>query len=172
MTTNMSKVFNSVLKGARNLPITALVQLTFYQVNNYFIVRREHGVSRLASGEKFTQYIDAKIKAKVVKASSHEVVLYDHVEGRFHVKTRHSVGSSNRKPRTYHVTLQTGSCTCNKTFLLGFPFSHILAACHCRAIDFVNLYKVITPHVLTYQHGFPCFIPYLMSWSGLNIMDR
>ncbi|RVW67673.1 Serine/threonine-protein phosphatase 7 long form-like [Vitis vinifera] len=74
MTTNMSKVFNSVLKGARNLPITALVQLTFYQVNNYFIVRREHGVSRLASGEKFTQYIDAKIKAKVVKASSHEVV--------------------------------------------------------------------------------------------------
>ena len=29
MTTNMSEVFNNVLKGARSLPITALVQLTF-----------------------------------------------------------------------------------------------------------------------------------------------
>ena len=29
-TTNMSEVFNGVLKGARNLPITTFVQLTFY----------------------------------------------------------------------------------------------------------------------------------------------
>ena len=34
MTTNMSEVFNGILKGAHNLPITVLVQLTFYQVNN------------------------------------------------------------------------------------------------------------------------------------------
>ena len=40
MTTNISEVFNGVLKGARNLPITALVQLTFYRVNNYFTVIR------------------------------------------------------------------------------------------------------------------------------------
>ncbi|RVX23790.1 Serine/threonine-protein phosphatase 7 long form-like [Vitis vinifera] len=32
----------------------------------------EHGASRLASGEEFTPHIDAKIKAKVVKAGSHE----------------------------------------------------------------------------------------------------
>ena len=131
MTTNMSKVFNGVLKGACTLPITALVQLTFYRVNSYFTVKRDHGASRLALGEEFTPHIDAKIKAKVVKTGSHEVLLYDHMAGRFHVKTRHFVGSSNRKPRTYHVTLQTGSCTCNKTLLLGFPCSHILAACHC-----------------------------------------
>ena len=100
MTTNMSKVFNGVLKGARNLPIIALVQLNFYQVNSYFTVRREHGANRLTSGEEFTPYIDTKIKAKAVKAGSHEVVLYDHVEGCFHVKTKHSVGSSNRKLHT------------------------------------------------------------------------
>lgn len=29
MTTNLTEVFNSVLKGARCLPITTLVQLTF-----------------------------------------------------------------------------------------------------------------------------------------------
>ena len=136
MTTNMFEVFNGVLKGARNLPITALVQLTFYWVNNYFTVRREHGANWLASSEEFTPHIDTRIKAKVVKAGSHEVLLYDHVAGRFHVKTKHSIGRSNRKPRTYHVTLQTGSCTCNKTLLLGCPCLHILVACHCRVIDF------------------------------------
>ncbi|RVW95312.1 hypothetical protein CK203_034138 [Vitis vinifera] len=63
----MSKVFNGVLKGACNLPITALVQLTFYRVNSYFTVKREHGASQLASGEEFTPCIEAKIKVKVVK---------------------------------------------------------------------------------------------------------
>ena len=103
MTTNMSEVFNGVLKGARNLPIIALVQLIFYWVNSYFTVRREYGVNRLASSKEFTSYIDAKIKAKVVKVGSHEVVFYDHVKGRLHVKTRSFIGSNNRKPRTYHV---------------------------------------------------------------------
>ena len=41
MTTNISEVFNSVLKGARSLPVTALVQLTFYRLNSYFVARRE-----------------------------------------------------------------------------------------------------------------------------------
>ncbi|RVW92111.1 Serine/threonine-protein phosphatase 7 long form-like [Vitis vinifera] len=35
--------------------------------NTYLTVRREHGASRLASGEEFTPHINAKIKAKVVK---------------------------------------------------------------------------------------------------------
>ncbi|KAL6343506.1 hypothetical protein AAG906_024871 [Vitis piasezkii] len=138
MTTNMSEVFNGILKGARNLPIIAL-----------------HGASRLALGEEFTPYIDAKIMAKVVKAGLQEVVLYNHVERRFHVKTRHSIGNSNRKPRTYHVNLQTGSCTCDKTLLLGFPCSHILATCHCRAIDFQQFVQDYTTHA------------YLSTWAPL-----
>ena len=43
MTTNISDVFNSVLKGARSLPVTALVQLTFFRLNSYFVARREVG---------------------------------------------------------------------------------------------------------------------------------
>ncbi|KAL6552790.1 hypothetical protein OROHE_008154 [Orobanche hederae] len=44
LTTNLSEIFNSVLKGARFLPITACVQLTFYRLVHYFEVRRPlHG---------------------------------------------------------------------------------------------------------------------------------
>ena len=59
VTTNMSEVFNSVLKGARSLPFTVLVQLTFFRLNIYFVVRREQGANRLASDEQFTLYVDA-----------------------------------------------------------------------------------------------------------------
>ena len=76
MTTNMSEVFNSVLKGARSLPISALVQLTFSRLNSYFVARREQGAARLASDEQFTPYVDAQIQGRVIKAGSMEIVLY------------------------------------------------------------------------------------------------
>ena len=59
MTTNMFEVFNSVLKGACNLPITALVQLTFFRLNSYFVIRNEPSANRLASNELYTPYVDA-----------------------------------------------------------------------------------------------------------------
>ena len=45
MTTNISEVFNNVLKGAHSLPVTALVQLTFYRLNSYFVAIRELGAN-------------------------------------------------------------------------------------------------------------------------------
>ena len=68
MTTNMSEVLNSVLNGARSLPITELVQLTFFCLNIYFVTRREQGANGLALDEQYTPYVDAHIKACVVRA--------------------------------------------------------------------------------------------------------
>ena len=128
MTTNMSEVFNSVLKGARSLPLTALVQLTFSRLNSYFVPRREQGVDRLASDEQFTPYVDAQIQGRVVKAGLMEIVLYDHIQGRYHVKLRSG--------RIHHLNLNDKKCTCDKTLIYGFPCSHIIAACQHRCVDF------------------------------------
>ena len=40
-------------------PFTALVQLTLFLLNSYFIARREQGANRLTSDEQFTPYVDA-----------------------------------------------------------------------------------------------------------------
>ena len=109
MTTNMSEVFNSVLKGAHNLTITALVQLTFFHLNSYFVARKKQGANRLASDEQYTSYVDAQIKAHVVKAGSMEIVLYSHIQGRFHVKSRSG--------RTQRLNLHDQKCTCGKTLI-------------------------------------------------------
>ena len=47
MTTNMSKVLYSALEGARSLLVTALVKLTFFRLNSYFVAIREQGYNRL-----------------------------------------------------------------------------------------------------------------------------
>lgn len=86
MTTNLSEVFTSVLKRARCLPVTALVQLTFARANSYLVGKRKQGADRFASVEQHTPYCDAKIKACIVKAGSFEIGFYDHIQGLSHVK--------------------------------------------------------------------------------------
>ena len=128
MTTNMSEVFNSVLKGARNLPITALVQLTFFCINSYFVARKKQGTKRLASDDQYTSFVDAQIKVRAVQARSMEIVFYNHIYGRFHVKSRSG--------RTQRLNLHVQKCTCGKTLAYEFPCSYIIAACHHRYVDF------------------------------------
>ena len=128
MTTNISEVFNSVLKGARSLPVTALVQLTFFRLTGYFVARRELGANRLTSADRFTLYVDAQIQARVVKACSMEIMLYDHVQGLFHVKSR--------RGRTHRLNLHEKKCTCGKTLIYGFLCRHMIAGCQHRCVDF------------------------------------
>ncbi|GAV87375.1 LOW QUALITY PROTEIN: hypothetical protein CFOL_v3_30801, partial [Cephalotus follicularis] len=61
MMTNMIEIFNGVLKGARGLPVTTLVQLSFYRSNSNFVIKRQDGQACMASGAGFTSTIDAKL---------------------------------------------------------------------------------------------------------------
>ena len=64
----------------------------------------------------------------MVKDRSMEIVLYDHIQGRFHIKS-----SSGQ---IHHLNLNDKKCTCGKTLIYGFPRSHIIAACQHRCVDF------------------------------------
>ncbi|RVW42730.1 Serine/threonine-protein phosphatase 7 long form-like [Vitis vinifera] len=68
-------------------PGCVVISKTFPGIMENTEIFQEQGANRLASNEEYTPYVDAKIKANVVKTGSHEIVLYDHVRGQFHVKT-------------------------------------------------------------------------------------
>jgi hypothetical protein len=51
MTTNISEVFNLVLKGIHSLPVSGIVDYTFHKCNEYFITRWEKARQSLAKGE-------------------------------------------------------------------------------------------------------------------------
>ncbi|RVX02949.1 Serine/threonine-protein phosphatase 7 long form-like [Vitis vinifera] len=82
----------------------------------YVVVRMEQCANRLASNEEYTPYVDAKIKANVVKMGSHEIVLYDHIRGQFHVKTNKGIKSSSTRGQTYRINLQEYACTCDMEY--------------------------------------------------------
>ena len=95
----------------------------------------------------------------MLKAGSHEIVLYDHIRGQFHVKTNKGTKSSSTRGRTYRINLQEYTCTCGKTLIYGFPCSHILAACHFRSVDFRPLVQHYYSTQSYYNSWAPLFHP-------------
>ena len=60
MTTNLSESFNEILKSARNLLITALVELTYYRCVAYFTDWYTKARAQVIAGELITAYAKNK----------------------------------------------------------------------------------------------------------------
>ena len=122
LTTNLSEIFNSVLKGARFLPITACVQLTFYRLVHYFEVRRPLGSSAQANGDAYTPHVVAKQVAFMSKASAHFLRSFNRAKGIFELITQ-------RGRSVQVVNLEEKTCTCGKWEIFKYHCSHVLGAC-------------------------------------------
>ncbi|XP_052625063.1 uncharacterized protein LOC111888441 [Lactuca sativa] len=105
LTTNLSEIFNSVLKGARFLPITACVQLTFYRLVHYFEVRRPLGNSSRANGDAYTPHVLLKQVALMSKASAHSLRSFNREKCIFELITQ-------RRRNVQVVNLEQKTCTC------------------------------------------------------------
>ncbi|XP_016195616.1 uncharacterized protein LOC107636633 [Arachis ipaensis] len=57
MTTNLVECINSVLKGERNFPVTALVKATFYRLNELFTRKRAEAEARINAGHVFSELL-------------------------------------------------------------------------------------------------------------------
>ncbi|RYR13974.1 hypothetical protein Ahy_B04g070687 isoform D [Arachis hypogaea] len=66
MTTNLVECINSVLKGARNLPVTALVKATFYRLNELFTRKRLEAEARINAGHVFSDVVTSKLRANQI----------------------------------------------------------------------------------------------------------
>jgi hypothetical protein len=73
MTSNGSEVLNSVFKMARQLPVCALVEKTFYKCVDWFVNRREAAFGWEATGLDFSLNITLLLHRRREKARKHEV---------------------------------------------------------------------------------------------------
>ncbi|CAI9294106.1 unnamed protein product [Lactuca saligna] len=116
LTTNLSDIFNSVLKGARFLPITTCVQLTFYRLVHYFEVRRPLGSSAQANGDAYTPQVVVKQVALMSKASAHSLRSFNREKGIFELITQ-------RGKNVQVVNLDKKTCTCEYCSTWASEFS-------------------------------------------------
>ena len=77
MTTNLVESMNAVLKEPRNLPITALVQSTYYKTGTLFPTMAKQHASILASGQIYTEKCMTFMKSEIRKSNSHRVDSFD-----------------------------------------------------------------------------------------------
>ena len=118
MTTNASESFNGVLKGARSLPIKALVARTFFRSVEYFYKRREKGAGL---NSKLTPKWEAKIEARAIDARRCRLVRF----GRYKWQV------INCYDDEYDAVMDGSdvTCTCRIPLLQKIPCAHVMAAC-------------------------------------------
>ena len=77
MTTNLAECVNKVLRGARNLPITALVKMTCSRLVEYFIMRRVEINKHMATGRIVSTKVEEAIQRMDQLTVTYRVRLYD-----------------------------------------------------------------------------------------------
>ena len=87
MTTNIVECINEVLKGARMLPITTLVQLTFYRCVSYVDTCRGEIRARMTCRDMYIEYAVNKFTRAEAKASGHTVSIISRNNQMFEVIT-------------------------------------------------------------------------------------
>ena len=129
MTTNLLECFNGVLKGARSLPITAMVQYTFYKVNSYFDDCWNKTLEQLEEGQEWCKYVYDKFEANQVKAKFHMVRRMSAQQRLYTVETQSSLLNTGGGAHTHRVSLVDKTCMCEKWEANKIPYSHLIAVC-------------------------------------------
>ncbi|KAL8477875.1 hypothetical protein ACS0TY_029964 [Phlomoides rotata] len=78
MTTNISEAINGVLKGARRLPITAIVSATFTRSKNAFLEREEEAINLQQKNQRWPDHVLKKFDKDQKLGMKHTVDLYNH----------------------------------------------------------------------------------------------
>ncbi|XP_029151648.1 uncharacterized protein [Arachis hypogaea] len=139
MTTNLVECINSVLKGARNLPVTALVRSTFYRLNELFTRKSTEAHERLRNGFTYSEFATKRVEESFRRAGNVVVNRFDRCNEMFEVREM-------QDGTIYTVNLAQRHCDCGHFQVERLPCRHVLACCANQRLDwqvYVNdVYKM------------------------------
>jgi hypothetical protein len=87
MTTNISEVFNFVLKDIHALPVSGIVDYTFHKCNEYFINRWNKARQSIAKGERWGEPARKHLLEQCEISTNEVVVLFDPARLVYEVKS-------------------------------------------------------------------------------------
>lgn len=147
MTTNLAESVNKVFKGARNMPITALVKCTYVRLVDYFVQRGIAARDQLQARQVYCHKVMVALAKNHEKASAHMVRTYNVERTRFEVEEGFNQ-RTHRNGYRWSVRLDERTCECGRFQAFKYPCDHVIAACARQSInyyDFVDpVYKLET----------------------------
>ncbi|KAJ3705362.1 hypothetical protein LUZ61_009067 [Rhynchospora tenuis] len=137
MTTNGPESLNNVFREARLLPVTALVEVTFYKSVKFFAERRKEAEKAIQSNLLNAPEVAQLLEKRRLKANNHNVKSFREQQ-KYEVLTPRRQDDGKKKGGRKHIVYidrPGGVCTCVKPQLTGLPCSHILAVCGKAGVD-------------------------------------
>ncbi|XP_025685490.1 uncharacterized protein [Arachis hypogaea] len=128
MTTNLVECINSVLKGVRNLPVTALVKAIFYMLNELFTRKRDEAEARINAGHVFSDVVTSKLHANQLASGNIQVSCFDRQNEVFEVREMPS-------ELEFAVDLRGLRCDCGDFQVDRIPCRHVFACCANQRLD-------------------------------------
>ncbi|KAI3467702.1 hypothetical protein Pfo_024365 [Paulownia fortunei] len=138
LTTNMSECINGMLKGARRLPVTAIVQITFHRAIKHFLDRLSKGHRMVENNQPWPEYILQRYESWQNLSIEHMVHVFDYTDQSASVITRRP-GSS--RSFTHVVKLRSMECSCGNWSQFGIPCSHAMHTCRHFGVNPATLMK-------------------------------
>ncbi|KAK4384994.1 hypothetical protein Sango_2623400 [Sesamum angolense] len=138
LTTNMSECINGVLKGARRLPVSALVEITLERTVHYFYVRAIKGQKMLQNNQLWTNFACKMFISWQQKAVEHTITKYSHAQQSASVVTRRQ---GRHGMNTHVVKIANRECPCGKWNQFGIPCSHAQKVCGAYNISAASMVK-------------------------------
>ena len=136
MTTNISECVNNVLKGVRNLPISPIVQATYYRSTELFVKRGSEAQAMMASGKIYSDKVLDNLAKERTISNTHQVYIHNRGQSIFRVQEL-VCPPSGRPTGTFMVDLDKKWCDCGEFQALHYPCSHVITACSKIHHDFV-----------------------------------
>ncbi|RYQ80103.1 hypothetical protein Ahy_Scaffold1g106732 isoform J [Arachis hypogaea] len=128
MTTNLVECINSVLKGARNLSVLALVRATYYRLNELFTRKSAESHERKRAGFTFSAFAQQRIEASMQQAGNIVVHRFDRRNEVFEVR-------ETTTEKVLVVDLARRTCDCGHFQVERIPCRHVIACCANQRLD-------------------------------------
>ncbi|XP_042005770.1 uncharacterized protein LOC121754488 [Salvia splendens] len=139
--TNMSESYNNVLRGIRELPIRALVDLTFWRTVEWWANRKteiQHTEGRL------TPWARDKLDANDAKGQMHYCSVLDRELGHYQIRSRPRVEKGQAKGNDRQdAEFMDLKCSCGKWQMWRVPCSHACTVARDRGN---SMFELIDKH--------------------------
>ncbi|KAL5146141.1 hypothetical protein HKD37_06G016022 [Glycine soja] len=148
MTTNLSESVNSMFKNTRHLPVSSLVEETYFKTAQLFANRGRQTQAMINSGSQYSEVVFDAINSGQQESNTHIVNEFDRHNHTFIITETQSPLETPRPPGRFRVMLQSQKCDCGEFQAKHLPCSHVMAACKSVNVDPMTY----VPMIFTLQH--------------------
>jgi hypothetical protein len=150
MTSNMTEIFNNILRGVWSLPVIVIVSFTFYKCNEWFMkclvdaqmVQTHHSYYVVAPNIYLdTKRYEVRAQGMYVTCFDIQARKYEDLEG-----GGTTSDAEHHRAKQFTVNLLENTCTYGVPQLIHVPCSHIIVVCNLLEQIFY-----VTPFMATYN---------------------